>query len=73
MSVSVFEARRAEKVHIPLVEYRYIACKLLRGGAGNQIIKRVNLNNALLAKLVNMVIDLQRDEDTRASRAEEQA
>ncbi len=44
MSVSVFEARRAEEVHIPLVGYRCIACKLLRGGAGNQIVKRVNLD-----------------------------
>jgi len=44
MSVSVFEARRAEEVHIPLVGYRCIACKLLRGGAGNQSVKRVNLD-----------------------------
>ena len=41
MSVSIFEARRAEKIHISLVEYR---CKLLREGAGNQIVKRVNLD-----------------------------
>jgi uncharacterized protein (UPF0305 family) len=34
---------------------------------------RQNPNNALLAKLVDMVIDLRRDEDTRASRAEERA
>ena len=44
MSVSVFEARSAEEVHIPLVGYRCIACKLLRGGAGNQSVKRVNLD-----------------------------
>ena len=34
---------------------------------------RQNPNNALLAKLVDMVIDLRRDGDTRASRAEERA
>jgi len=44
MSVSIFEARRAEKIHISLVEYRCIACKLLREGVDNQIVKRVNLD-----------------------------
>ncbi len=40
---------------------------------GMQPAVRQNPNNALLAKLIDMVIDLQRDGDTRASRAEEQA
>lgn len=34
---------------------------------------RQNPNNALLAKLVDIVIDLRRDGDARASRAEERA
>ena len=44
MSVSVFEARRAEKVHIPLVRYRCIPYKLLHRGAGNQSVKSVNFD-----------------------------
>jgi len=38
-----------------------------------QLAVHQNLNNALLVKLVDIVIDLRRDEDARVSRAEERA